>query len=92
MDTTEKKQVQDPAAATAAEIQSRDDFRADDETNANLVEQEPLGKEPSNTDAGEAKGGDKGEVMAGKKRHLVKDATLFPMFFTMFGFRLIAGT
>ena len=86
MDTTEEKQVQDPAAA--AENQSMD-IRADDETKA---EQDILEKEPSNTDAGEANGGDEGEVMAGKKRHLVKDATLFPMFFTMFGFRLVAGT
>ena len=86
MDTTEEKQVQDPAAA--AENQSMD-IRADDGTKA---EQDIQEKEPSNTDTGEVNRGDKGEVMAGKKRHLVKDATLFPMFFTIFGFRLVAGT
>ena len=79
MDTTEKKQAQDPA--TAAEIQSRD-FRVDDENKVNRS----MEKEPSNSDAGEAMGGDKE-----KKRHLVKEASLFPMFFTMFVFRLVAG-
>merc|ERR1711971_1337494 len=51
---------------------------------------EGLEKEHSNTDAGE-ENVDKEEVMAGKKRHLFKDATLFPMFFTMFSFRLVAA-
>ena len=95
MDTTEEKPVQGPAAAdaAAAEKQSRDDSRVNDESKANLGEKERLEKEDSNTDAGEEKGGDidKEEVMAGKKRHLFKDATLFPMFFTMFSFRLVAG-
>jgi len=88
MDTTEEKPVQDPAAA--AEKQSRDDLRVDDETKANSGEKEGLEKEHSNTDAGE-ENVDKEEVMAGKKRHLFKDATLFPMFFTMFSFRLVAA-
>ncbi len=61
------------------------------ETEANQGEkdQENHGKEIADTDAEDEK--DKGEVMAGKKRHLIGEATLFPMFFTMFGFRLVAG-
>ena len=61
------------------------------ETKAYLGEEERLENEPSDTGAGEPKGGGKVEVMEGKKRHLLKDAKLFPMFFTMFRFRLIAG-
>ena len=94
MDTTEKDQVKEPAApeydATLAEIQSRESGDGD-ETKVNLGEEERLEKEPSDPDAREPKGGDKGEVMEGKKRHLLKDAKLFPMFFTMFGFRLVAA-
>ena len=94
MDTTEKDQVKEPSDATPAEIQSRESGDDDEiETKANLGEEDRLEKEPSDTDARELKGGDsdKVEVMEGKKRHLLKDAKLFPMFFTMFGFRLIAG-
>ena len=94
MDTTEKDQVKEPAApeydATSVKIQSRESGD-EDEIKSNLGEKERLEKELSDTDAREPKGGDKVEVMDGKKRHLLKDAKFFPMFFTMFGFRLIAG-
>ena len=81
MDTEKKDQdqVKDLAAqeydATPAKIQSKE---------SGVDEEEP---------SGEAKDGDKGkgEEIAGKKRHLIKDAKLFPMFFTMFGFRLVAA-
>ena len=96
MENTEKDQVKDPSASedvatpTPAKIQPRESV-GEDENKANLGEDERPEKEPSDTDAGEPKDGDKVEVMEGKKRHLLKDAKLFPMFFTMFGFRLFAG-
>ena len=96
MENTEKDQVKDPAALedvatpTPAKIQPRESG-GEDESKANLGEEERLEKEPSDTDAGEPKDGDKVEVMEGKKRHLLKDAKLFPMFFTMFAFRLFGG-
>ena len=34
---------------------------------------------------------DMGKIKVGKRRHLITEILLFPMFFTMFGFRAIAG-
>jgi len=78
------------------------------DSNSGMVDTEPtaevLSKEPKVTKEAEAKQGeqddkekgdaedDMGEIKVGKRRHLITEILLFPMFFTMFGFRAIAGT
>ena len=101
MDTKQSKLVQDPAlqedGKAAADIPSPskeskvDEGAKEKENEANQGEedQEHHGKEMTAKDAEDKEV--KKEVMAGKKRHLFKEAALFPMFFTMFGFRLVAG-
>ena len=101
MDTTKKKVVgnqnpkEDGEASTEIPSPSKD-FEVDTgaremETTAKQGEEEPQEKETNDKDAGEDDVRLEGEVMAGKKRHLIKEATLFPRFFIMFGFRMVAG-
>ena len=102
METKENKMVNDPApqeevGKAAAEIPSPskesvvDEGANEKETEANQggQDQENHGKEITDKDAEDKDV--RNEVMAGKKRHLIKEATLFPMFFSMFSFRLVAG-
>ena len=99
MDTEESKLVQDPASQedgkTAADIPSPskeskvDKGAKENEANQGEEDQEQHGKQITAKDAEDEEV--KSEVMAGKKRHLFKEAALFPMFFTMFSFRFVAG-
>ena len=101
METKENKLVVDPApqedGKAAAEVPSPskesevDEGAKEKKTEANQggQDQEHHGKEITDKDAEDEDVSN--EVMAGKKRHLLKEATLFPMFFTMFSFRLVAG-
>ena len=105
MENKENKMVNDPApqkevgGKAAAEFPSPskesvavvDEGANEKETEANQggQDQENHGKEITDKDAEDKDV--RNEVMAGKKRHLIKEATLFPMFFSMFSFRLVAG-
>ena len=99
MDTTEKKEVANPTpqedGEASTEIPSPSkDSQVDEEAKETTVkqgEEEPQEKETTDKDAGEDDVRLEAEVMAGKKRHLIKEATLFPRFFIMFGFRMVAG-
>ena len=99
MDTTEKKvkvnqtPQEDGEASTEIPSPSKKS-EVDEEAKETTVKQgedEPQEKETTDKDAGEDDVRLEAEVMAGKRRHLFKEATLFPRFFIMFGFRMVAG-
>ena len=100
MDTSEKKVVanqtprEDGEASTEIPSPSKDfevDNKEGEEITVKQSKEEPPEKETTDNDAGEDDVRLEAEVMAGKKRHLIKEATLFPRFFIMFGVRMVAG-
>ena len=98
MDTTQKKEVANPTlqddgeASTEVPSPSKDSEVDEEakETTAKQGEEEPQEK-TTDKDAGEDDVRLEAEVMVGKKRHLIQEATLFPRFFIMFGCRMVAG-
>ena len=99
MDTTEKEVAANSTSQEKVEAtteipspsKNSDVAETAKETTAKQGEEEPQEKEANDKDAGEDDVRLEGEEMAGKKRHLFKEATLFPRFFIMFGFRMVAG-
>ena len=100
MDTTQKKEIANPTlqdqddGEASTEIPSPSkDSEVDEEakkTTAKQREEEPQEK-TTDKDAGEEDVRLEAVLIAGKKRHLIKEATLFPRFFIMFGVRMVAG-
>ena len=100
MDTTEKKEIANPipqeeVGEATTEISSPSKNSEVDEkakeTTDKQGEEEHQEKENTDKDAGDDDVRLEAEVMEGKKRHLIKEATLFPRILIMFGFRMVAG-